>query len=69
MTHTFLKTPLLLSALMAFSPGVVQAEQAMTQGQTRYEALQSISYPFRNRLVPEALTNGAAARRVFLTLG
>ena len=49
MTHTFLKTPLLLSAFMAFSPGMVQAEQAMTQGQTRYEALQSISYGFGSK--------------------
>ena len=50
MTHTFLKTPLLLSAFMAFSPGMVQAEQAMTQGQTRYEALQSISYGFGSKM-------------------
>jgi hypothetical protein len=49
MTHTFLKRPLLLSTLRAFSPGMVQAEQAMTQGQTRYEALQSISYGFGSK--------------------
>ena len=46
MMHTFLKTPLLRSALMAFSPGMVHAEEAMKQGQTRYGALKSIRVRF-----------------------
>ena len=57
MTHTFLRTPLLLGALMAFSPGLVGAERAMTHGQTRYEVLQSISYGFGSKMTSGFFTS------------
>ncbi len=59
--HSFINTALISGMLMAFMPSLVQGGETIAEGQTRYEALQSIGYEFGSKFTSGYFVSHAGA--------